>query len=64
MIIATAGRTVYALGALDGGLYTAVQTYDGGITAIVSVSTQHALIDTLHFNSLARAIQFAQDAII
>lgn len=70
MIIATAGRTIYALGALDGGLYAAVQTYDDGSTAIVSMSTQRALLDTIHFNTtergtgLERAIQFAQDAIL
>ena len=70
MITATAGRTVYALGAIDGGLYTAVQTYDDGATAIVSVSTQYRLLETIHFNAttrgtgLDRAIQFAQDAIV
>ena len=70
MIIATAGRTVYALGAIDGGLFTAVQTYDDGATAIVSVSSQYKLRDTIHFNTttrgtgVERAIQFAEDAIV
>jgi hypothetical protein len=70
MIIATAGRTEYALGAVDGGLYAVVQSYDGGTTAIVSMSTERRLLDTLHFNTtergtgLDRAIQFAQDAIL
>lgn len=70
MIIATAGRTEYALGAVDGGLYAVVQSYDGGTTAIVSMSTERQLLDTLHFNTtergtgVDRAIQFAQDAIL
>jgi hypothetical protein len=70
MITATAGRTVYALGALDGGLYAAVQTYDGGITAIVTMSTQRDVLETIHFNTTTRgtgqerAIQFAQDAVL
>ena len=70
MITSTAGRTEYALAALDGGLYAAVQTYDGGITAIVTMSSQRKVIDVIHFNTtmrgtgLDRAIQFAQDAIL
>ena len=70
MIIATAGRTIYALAALDGGLFAAVQTYDNGSTAIVSMSTQHTLLDVIHFNTtergtgVERAIQFAQDAVL
>jgi len=70
VIIATAGRTEYALGAVDGGLYAVVQSYDGGTTAIVSMSTERQLLDTLHFNTtergtgVDRAIQFAQDAIL
>lgn len=70
MIVATAGRTEYALGAIDGGLFAVVQSYDGGPTAIVSVSSQYKLLDTIHFNTnargsgLERAIQFAQDAIL
>jgi len=70
MITSTAGRTMYALAAIDGGLYAAVQSYDGGITAIVTMSSQHDLLDSIHFattsrgTGLDRAIQFAQDAIL
>lgn len=70
MITSTAGRTMYALGAIDGGLYAAVQSYDGGITAIVTMSSQRAVLDSIHFNTtsrgtgLDRAIQFAQNAIL
>ena len=70
MLTATAGRTMYALGAIDGGLYAAVQTYDDGATAIVTMSAQQRVLDTIHFNTTARgtgldrAIQFVQDAIL